>query len=176
MATTANQGDYTLDTGILWVKGWSFGSGSTTLSPERVSIDEILRLRAATSTPSSPAYRYAVEGSDLLMIWPTPSGVSTITIYYVPRPTSMSSGTHDPSNATYGGVPLEYHPVVESYALWKLASADDDESSGQGQRYKDDYLEGIGKIRKYVAKKGGALPRAKVGRRGLVRLSPSQDV
>lgn len=172
MAETSGAGDYTLPTACLWVKAfqWSNTGGSYSM-PARVSPEEILRLRAWAGTTGSalPASAYAVAGSTLLMVYPVPSAADTITVYYVPRPTAMSSGTHDPSNATYGGIPSEFHPAVEMYALWRLASMTDDQSSGQGERYRIEY-EGqdgkggmIARIRGQVYRKGGRPGRAQLG-------------
>lgn len=165
MTETANQGDYTLDSGIIRLKGWQWAGSGTYSSPEPVGVDELLRLRAAgVSAGAWPASYYAVQGN-LLMVYPTPSAADTITIYCTPRPTAMSAGTHDPSSATYGGIPSEFHPAIERYALWKLGSADDDQSSAQGERYRIEYegSDGTGgwvkTIRKYANAKGKP-PRA----------------
>jgi hypothetical protein len=173
MTETSGTGDYTLDTGIMRVKGWQWSDGSTYSQPERVPIDVLLALRGNNSASTTwPASFYAVAGANLLMVYPTPAASDTITVYYTPVPTAMSSGSHDPSSATYGGIPVGFHPAIEQYMLWKLASADDDESSGQGERYRIAY-EGqqgdggwIKTIRKYTLMHGGKPSRVRVnGRR-----------
>jgi hypothetical protein len=87
----------------------------------------------------------------------------------VPAPTVMSSDSHDPSTATYGGVPVDYHDALAYYAEWHLASFDDDASSAQGSRYREWYMDRVKDCRRENALKGGLLPRAVAGRRGLVR-------
>lgn len=170
MTESAGTGDYTLDTGILTIKGiqWS-NSGGSYSQPERVSPEEILRYRAFANalTSATPAAAYAIAGANLLMVYPTPSTADTITIYYVPRPATLSAGSDTPSE-----VPTEFHTAVEQYALWKLAAMSDDSSSGNGEQYRTAY-EGkdgrsgmLARIRKHVYTKGG--------RPGRARLHPSR--
>jgi len=98
-------------------------------------------------------------------------------MYHIPRPTVMSSGAHDSSNATYGGVPEELSYLIEYWAKAHLASYDDDQSSAQGLRYLDQYWTGVGRAKGDLTRKGGRrLPRVVVGRRPRVASSPSQDI
>jgi hypothetical protein len=161
MTETSSTGDYDLDTAILRVKGWLWaGTGSSSV-PERVSPQEIERMRAASvAVVATPASYYAVAGANRLMVYPTPGASDVVTIYYVPRPTAMTDGAHDPSDAPYGGIPEEFHPAIESYALAKLASMDDDDSSQQGMRYRAEYQQWVKDIRREVNLKAGPLPRA----------------
>ncbi len=163
MTESDGSGDYTLDTAILDVKSWSFAGTSLTVVPERVPSEEILRRRAWTVDSSQPASIYALAGSNLLMVWPTPSSDDVITAYYVPRPVTLASDGDSPDE-----IPAEFHPAVEFYALWRLASYSDDQSSGQGERYRIQY-EGqdgktgmIARIRRHVVQKGGRLGRAQM--------------
>lgn len=164
---TSGDGDYTLDAAILKVVGWQFTSTAETFQPERVTIEELLWRRSYPVTSAYPASAYAVAGSNLLMVYPTPSAADTLTIYYVPRPATLSAGTDTPSE-----IPTEFHPAVELYALWKLGSMSDDQSSGQGERYRTQY-EGsdgtggmIARLRGHVNRKGG--------RRGRAQLNPAR--
>lgn len=181
MSESAGAGDYTLDSNILRVVGWQWsGTNSLYSVPQRTSVPEILRLRSAAQASSTtyPASFYAVSGSNLLMVYPTPAAADTITIYYVPKPTEMSSASHDPSSATYGGIPVEYHDAIEFYALWRLASFADDSSSAQGERYHQLYDAEIKRIRKEVRWHGGAPPKAVANprRRRLAPHDPSSDI
>lgn len=167
---TADSGDYTLDTAIMLIKNIYVTSGTVDYPLEQVSPQQILDWRLASSSSTSPSRYYALNGANMLMVYPTPSGNDTVTLYYVAVPTEMSSTSHDPSDATYGGVPVLFHDALALYAMWKLASFDDDQSSAQGQRYRDDYRDRIKEARKYVSMKGNTVaPRARVGgrRRGL---------
>lgn len=164
MTETSGTGDYTLDTGILKVVGLSWSNSSTGSIPEQVSIPEILALRIMSPASTSwPASCYAVAGANLLMVWPTPSGADVITIYYVPRPTVMSSGANDPSVSTYGGVPSEYVKAVEYYACWQAGDYNNDQQSEGGERYRVLYEQMLARIRSETVRKGGRLGRAQVG-------------
>lgn len=172
VALTVGSVDYTLDDEVLLIRA-AYVSGEAPM--ERVSPDEMDWLRAASPSTSSPVRRYALDGNDLFMVYPSPASATTVNMRVVFKPTEMSADTHDPSNATYGGIPVEFHPVLADYMFWKAASHDDDGSSAQGTRYKEQYEEGLGRIRKVVSLKGGRLPRARVGKRRLTRDVPSRD-
>src|SRR3990172_8813998 len=121
MDTTAGTWDYQLDTGILHVKDlWREDAAGAVFPAVHDSYLEILNLHyATTAAADSNVIHYAVLGSNMLTLWPTPSAVYTIKLFYVPRPTAMSDGTHDPSNITYGRIPTEFHKAIEYYALWQ---------------------------------------------------------
>jgi hypothetical protein len=177
VSVTAGTSDYTLGTAILEVMDMTYQSvsQSTSSSLERTTPAEILRLRQAGAL-SSPAQMYALNGNDLLMLWPTPSSADTITLYYVPRPTAMSATGNDPSSETYGGIPSEYHKAIEYYALWQGADYDDDASSKVGADYRRLYLELIAEFKRAARKKGGrSLGKAVVGRRPRLPHDNSQD-
>jgi hypothetical protein len=145
--------------------------------PTRTTPAEILRMRRATSGPSGTARYYALNGHDLLMWFPALSVGDVVTMYYVPKPAEMSSGAHDPTSDTYGGIPVEYHPALIEYAKWKMADYDDDGSSQMGLVYQQEYERLVRKCLKRKRRKGGrSLGRAVVGRRPLSPSSPSQDV
>jgi hypothetical protein len=120
---------------------------------------------------------YALNGADLLMLFPTPVSADVLTVYYVPLPTEMSASGNDPTSATYGGIPVEYHPALEEYAKWKMADYDDDSSSSMGAAYQAEYLRLVRDARKHLRQLGGrTLGRAVVGRSPMRRSSPSQDI
>lgn len=151
------------------------GSSGYDRVPIRTTADEILRMRAATSSGSTRYY--ALQGNDLLMFYPDLAESDVVTVYYVPKPTEMSSGSHDPATDTYGGIPLEYHSALEEYAAWKMADYDDDSSSQMGVLYHAEYERLVRQTLKAVRGKGGrSLGRVVIGRRGPVRSSPSQDL
>jgi hypothetical protein len=113
------------------------------------------------------------------MVWPTPASSSSLTIYYVPEPTEMSSSTHDPSISTYGGIPTEHHKAIELYMLSECGDYDDDQTSAQGARYAQLYETEVLKIKRAQKFKGGRrLPPARPGSRSRARIahSPSQDI
>lgn len=170
-ALTSGTGDYELDTDILAVHKII---DSSNVPLERVTEAEIDEFRRASASGSSSVQRYAVAGN-MLMVWPTPNSAATLTVYFVPRPTPMSTGTHDPSDATYGGIPSEYHKGIELYALWQAADYDDDTSANQGDRYFGQYSAWVNKIRKNLKLKGGQrMPGLNTGRRSLRSNDPSR--
>lgn len=122
---TASEPDYELDDDILRIL-WIQTSDSYELLPS--TPDEILRRRL--NGVSDTCREYAVNGANLLMLYPTPAAAATLTIYYVPRPATLASGSDSPSE-----LPAEYHYAVVLYALWRGADYDDDQTSAQGSRY-----------------------------------------
>jgi hypothetical protein len=142
---------------------------------ERVTVQELYGFREASpAVANAYTYRYALAGANLLLLYPTPSAAGTLTALYVPKPTEMSSGTHDPATATYGNIPVQWHDAIELYAMSKLASFDDDASSQMGAVYKVQLDTRLKEIRGEIRRLGGKMPRAKVGRRYLIPSDPSR--
>jgi len=161
---TAGQGDYTLDTDILLAMNVYLTSQGTSWPLERIPTEELLDLRHQNVSASSPVQYYAINGANMIMVYPIPSQADVLTFYHVPRPTAMSSGSHDPSNTTYGGIPTEYHKAIELYMCAEAADDDDDQSSAQGQRYRDLYEKELVRTTNGVRWKVGPYnPRARVG-------------
>jgi len=167
MTCTAGVGDYTLDSAILAIEDIYTTSGNTNFRLTRKSTTDLINLRLFSVT-SSPEQLYAVSGTNMLMVYPTPLTGDTITVYYVPRPTALASPTDDPSSASLGGIPSEFHYGLELYMQWKAADAFDDESSSSGESYRRMYLgdptappgteqrDGfIGTMKKDIRRKGG---------------------
>jgi hypothetical protein len=145
--------------------------------PQRTTPAEILRMRRSTSGPSGTARWYALNGHDLLMWHPVLAVGDVVTMYYVPKPTEMSSAAHDPSSDTYGGIPVEYHPALIEYAKWKMADYDDDGSSQMGMVYQQQYERLVKKCLHRKRRKGGrSMGRAVVGVRRVQASHPSQDI
>jgi hypothetical protein len=156
---TADEGDYTLDTDILDIMDVYATSGSQDYRMERISVPELLEMRRGASTMVGPARYYATAGANLLMVYPTPTGADELTVYFVPRPVTLSGPSDTPSE-----IPAEYHPAVEMYALWRLGSMRDDQTSSQGSRYKEEYEAMVLRARRTVALMGGDPPRGRVRR------------
>jgi hypothetical protein len=167
---TSGSADYELDTDILRViDAFIVPSGSS----ERgrmvpMTMESILELRRASSLTAltgSNVY-YALAGANLFMVYPTPTAADTVTFYFVPRPTAMTSGTNDPSSATYGGIPTEFHRGIELFALWHLSDYDDDQMAQNGEMYRNRYFEYLSmNVRASINRKHGSrMPRARVGR------------
>jgi len=167
MAMTPGTGDYDLDSDILAIEDMYLSSSGSNSRVRRLSTTDLLGLRV-DSVNSSPAQVYAVNGANMLMVYPTPLQADTLTIYYVPRPTPLANPTDDPSVAGFGGIPPEFHYGLELYMMWKAAAMFDDESSSNGESYRREYLgdptappgteqrDGfVGTMKKNMRRKGG---------------------
>src|SRR5574337_1796552 len=80
-------------------------------------------------------WRRCNGGADLFAVWPTPTTADTLDVYYVPQPTEMSDGSHDPSNATYGGIQTAYHKAIELWALSQGSDHEHEQRTQQGVTY-----------------------------------------
>lgn len=175
-ATPGAVSEYTLASTVLDVVDLSV-SGQWN-SPERVSARDVRRYaRAAASTNTGVVQYYALAGNNLLIFYPTLSAATVLDLLVVPAPTALSGASDDPSSASLGGIPVDYHEAIARYAMWKMGSYDDDQSSAQGSRYKDEYDQLVRAARRELLRKGGSrLSRARVGRRVARPHDPSQDV
>ena len=167
MTCTAGVGDYNLDSNILAIEDIYSTSTGANYRLRRLSTTDLVNLRLFSVT-TSPEQMYSISGANMLMLYPAPLLADTITIYYVPRPTALASGTDDPSTLSLGGIPSEFHYGLELYMMWKAADAFDDESSSSGESYRRLYLgdptarpgseqaDGfIGTMKKDIRRKGG---------------------
>lgn len=171
-STTATPGasaNYSLAAGVLEVVDMYFTVGNDAALLTRVSVPEINQMRAYSGSAVGPASYYALAGNNLVMFYPTPAAADVLTMIYVPAPTAMSSASHDPSNATYGGVPEDYHELIALYACWWLAMYDDDASSQNGRDYKALLDIGLNRAKRELAEKGGTVQAGMV--RGPLRAS-----
>lgn len=179
LTLTANEWKYTLPTTALAIQDITCTSATdgTTNSLIRTSPTEILRMRNQTTSTGTRVGWYALNGSDLLMVYPTPAAADNLEIYYVPRPTAMSATGNDPSTETYGGIPSEYHQAIELYALGEAAAYTDHAPSQNGARFKAEYQGWLLQIRRAMRHRGGRnIGRAVVGGgRPPVPSNPSTD-
>lgn len=82
---------------------------------------------------------YAVVGYNRIALsWLAAAG-ETLEAWYTPAPTPMTADTHDPSTATYGNIPLQFHQAIVNRACWYLADYAGDQGSGRGDKYKTWY-------------------------------------
>lgn len=139
ISLSANVGDYTLSSTILAIEDIYLTSGGANFRVRRLATTDLINLRLFSVT-SAPIQMYALAGANLLLVYPTPIQSDTLNIYYIPRPTALSSGSDDPSDSTHGGIPSEFHYGLELYAMWKAADAFDDSSSSNGETYRRLYL------------------------------------
>lgn len=147
--------DYSFDSGILEIVDCFFTEGSTNYRLERITINELIEHKRLSIPAQSPTCYMAVNGDNMLQFWPAPDSGASMTIYYVPVPTSLVNGSDDPSNASYGGVPTYFHDAIKWWACFEAASYDDDATSAQGQRYQQLYVAEIARARRHMRKRGG---------------------
>lgn len=171
MALTAGEDEYTLSTSILHIADIELTAGGAVKRFQMVSPAEILEMRRRGASSADDPFYYAVAGSNMLMVYPTPTSAGTLTVYYTARPTVMSDAAHDPSNTTYGGVPTEFHKAIELYALWQGAEYDNHTPSKNGKDFQEDYEKRLRRYRRHVNLKGNTVlapARVNLRRRRLV--------
>lgn len=169
LALTADQGDYDLDSDILSMRAaWIAPAAAGQELPLRqVTAEEIIAYRRYRGVDPDPSARlFALEGANHLMLYPTPGSNSDVLhILYVPRPDAMAATADSPSAASFGGVPEEYHPVLENYVKWKAAEFANNGPSQLGQMWKAEWEDGLVKARVAITKKTGLnTMRVRVGR------------
>lgn len=170
---TSGTHTYTLPTASMGIHEAYNTSGGSDYPLEQVTLQELIRARANSSSAGYPARMYAVEG-DAITLYPTPGAGETITVYYTPRPAAMSSGSDTPAS-----VPAEFHQAIEYYAAARLAEMDGHEPSGFGAYFRALYEQQVRELRRHVAGGFGRRPaRAVAGRRGArtIPSDPSQTV
>jgi hypothetical protein len=169
MALTAGVNDYTLSSSILALIDIYVTSGTTGYPLTRVSPAELFDYRRRETDATTPTRLYATAGSDLLMVYPTPSAADTISLLYVPYPTTLSSSSDTPSE-----IPPEWHKLVVFYALSRAADYDDDASSQMGESYLQRYERGIVEMRRQINRGGSyRLAPARLRRRIQVSSDPA---
>ena len=139
---TSGTGDYdllTLKPNWLAIEDIYTTSSNANFRLQRLSTTDLINLRLFSVT-TSPEKMFALSGANLLMLYPAPLQSDVLTVYYVPKPTALSNTTDDPSSASLGGIPTEFHYGLELYMQWKAADAFDDESSSNGESYRRMYL------------------------------------
>ena len=171
--TPGANADYTLAATILVINEAYFTQGGTAYDLERVSLQDILRLRKASTAATGPTRYYAFAGGKLAF-YPTPGAADTLTMYYVPVPTAMSADANDPSTATYGGIPVDYHDLIARYAMARMASFADDQSASQGTRYWQEFNDGLTQMKRELHRLGGKrIPRARLANRRVFPSDPA---
>lgn len=172
--TAADTWKYILPSGMLAIKEiWREGARAPLT---RVGEEEILEYRGVDSNGSDPDLtRYATIGSNMLLIWPTPTAAYSLDVFYVPKPTELSAASDDPSVEGLGRIPSEFHKAIELYALAEAGDYDDDRSSQEGDRYRARFEQYLTQVMvPAIKKKGGTtMPRARIRNRR--RLSRAND-
>jgi hypothetical protein len=150
-ALSAGTDDYYQDASILAVDERTIEAN--TFPIQLVSISDIFEARRGSAS-SDYVMKLAFEG-DLMMVWPTPSSSVVVHYVYVPKPSPMTSDTHDPSVSTYGGIPSWAHPAILSYMLWRGSRYDEKKTPHTPSQYHDFYQLELQKIRKRLKRIAG---------------------
>lgn len=162
MALTANVADYNLPTQIMALDEIYVSplGDSQSYMMQRQSPLEVIQMRVLGSGGTPPVRYYALSGSTLLMVYPTPVAADVLNVYYVPRPTTLSLPADTPSE-----IPAEWHKVIEFYACYQAGQFADSGTSQEGNLYRQLYEDELTKLRRGALHRGGRkLSPAKVGR------------
>lgn len=151
LATIADVEDYELDSDILSVlEFYSADSDGNQRDFDRLTPAELIELRKGSPASQAHGNFYAVQGLNLLMIYPTPSEAYNLTVYYVRRPSALSATADIPSD-----IPAEFHKALEFWALAEAGDYDDDATSEFGERYRGRYELMVLEARKQQLWRGG---------------------
>lgn len=131
MSLTSGVSNYRVDANILAMHEVTIPD--TAGNPIRLDIVNAADLQyyLASSVTAITTPLYASIDGTMLRVAPAPTSAVTLTYFYVPKPSEMTadgttgSDANDPSSATYGGIPTEFHDALLTYMLWKGAEYDD---------------------------------------------------
>ena len=137
------------------------------VKPERVTREEILDLRrySNSGTTQGDVYCYSLEGN-LLMLYPTPTGNSTMEVYGTLEPSTAPAfaGTEKLST-DLGLIPLgPLQKCLEYFALWQTSEYDDKQISENSIGYLGLYDKFIAEARvALLRRRGRTQTQARVG-------------
>lgn len=159
LSLTAEQSDYVLDTDVLSMRAaWiDPADGQQELPLRQVTPEDIIAYQRYRGVDPDPSARmFALDGANHLMLYPAPGSDSDVLhILYVPRPTSMALSADSPAATANGGVPEEFHPLLENYVKWKAAEYANNGPSQLGQMWKAEWEAGLVQARIAITKKAG---------------------
>lgn len=161
---TKDESTYILDKSILALVDIENGDVPKYRRDEHPFHDDMLIVYPAGYTAGSTPRSFQMIRSDVLRITPAPTeDGKLLNVWAVVAPTKMSNDTDSLESEAFGAIPLEYQDAVFFYACWHGASYADDESGGQGERYRMLYEGSDGR--------GGKLAQIKmlVNKRGTAR-------
>ncbi len=169
MTLTPTIPNYSLDAQILKIIDIEVTSSGIASWMEQATIEDINALRRSSAAFTSPAQYFAVLGSDMIAVYPTPLTADELTIYYVPRPVTLSASSDSPDE-----IPAEFQKAIEYYALSEAADMSDDQGTQMGMLYLNKYEQWIKRIKRWVNMKGHhRMPNATV--RGASPVLPFRD-
>jgi len=169
LAMTAGQGDYTLDDQIISMKDLNYiPSGQQGWMMRPVDETEITARRLLQGSAAVVPELYALAGANTIMVWPTPTSSSDFIhgLYVSHQTTAMTADSHSPDTAAFGGIPVEWHPVLLNYVMWQAAMLAKDDTSQGGAAFMQLWERGIAKAKMKATKKLGIrIANAKPGYR-----------
>lgn len=156
ISLTANTSEYAFPTDILAVLDWDQPSDSALFTVTQAMTTDVLRRRHAVG--DGTVTQFTLLGANLLIVTPTPSADGTLTVYAIPLPTEMTLGSHDPSSATYGGIPVWAHNAI---LAWMCKCASERNRDFQAVQYwQDRFDKECGKARRRARDLAGRIPAA----------------
>lgn len=166
LTLTSGTADYAMDTDILAFEDATYTpDGGTQRSLIQIDTWEIRDMRIRNTVLSVAPEYYAFEGQ-VIMLYPTPQSSSdTLHLVYVPRPTALAATADAPSATANGGVPAEYHHVIEAYVKWKAGQHANDKASQNGEAFHQEFEQGVVDARVSEFRKAGMrIGSANIGR------------
>lgn len=91
---------------------------------------------------------FAFAGLSRLILGAPAGGGETLTFWYTPMPTPMTSDAHDPSDYLYGRIPPQHHKSILDYMCWHASDKAGDTQTNRGERYRILYegQDGLGSL------------------------------
>lgn len=176
LTLVANQGDYEVPAGVLVMNTLTVTNANDgqVVPLEPIPIEELIWRRRYPG--AVPVRYYAMQGWNLLSLYPTPASPDTLNIYYVPVPATLVNST---DQLTSTGIPPHLHYLVELYVRYKAGEYNDYAASQNGmldfQKYEVEVKKARGRVRR---EQGNRRPPALAGRRTRRKYYPaypSQD-
>lgn len=157
MSLTAAEQEYSLPTAAMQILDVYVESDSDSYPLERVTLQEAIQHRRASSAAAPP--RVYVQKGDYLELYPAPASGDSLVVYYVPRPTALTA------NDAPSDVPAEWHQLIEFYALWRACAYDENRPKDEGLYWRVLYDRGITEMKRALGRRGGTrLAAARPGR------------
>jgi hypothetical protein len=116
---TPGVAEYRIDSVVLAVDNQRTTSPAGQGAPEIISTAEMIA-RQSTNVQNAGWRRALSFEGNLITVNPTPDTTETLRFWAVLQPSPMTDDLHDPSNPSYGGIPVP-HRQLEYYCLWQLA-------------------------------------------------------
>ena len=118
-ALTAGVAEYRMDSAVLAIENQRGTTPAGQGQPEIISTAEMIA-RQSTNVQNAGWRRALSFEGNLITVNPTPDTSESLRFWAVLQPSPMTDDSHDPSNLTYGGIPVP-HRQLEYYCLWQLS-------------------------------------------------------